>query len=61
MDYTFPTPPWYKRLPGVRHIRAMWFSYRCNRHYELWRQAGFIGGWSEQEVAYWSAILKGRA
>lgn len=61
MDYTFLLPAWPLRLPGVRHVRAALFAYRCNRHYEAWRQVGFFGGWSDEEVAYHQAIQEGRA
>ena len=51
-----------KRLPIVRHIRAMVFSYRCNRHYELMRAIGFpLGGWSEGEIQHWRDILEGKS
>ena len=48
-----------RRLPIIRHIRAAIFAYRCNRHYEKWRAAGFIGGWTEAEDRHWKAILRG--
>ena len=50
-----------KHWPIIRHIRAMLFCYRCNRHYDAWRSVGFIGGWTAEELAYWKAIKEGRA
>lgn len=53
---------WFKRLPVIRHIRAMAFCYRCNRHYDLMHQIGFpMGGWSAAEVEHWEAIKRGAA
>lgn len=53
---------WLKRLPLIRHIRAMIFCYRCNRHYDLMRASGFpLGGWSEGEMRHWQDIKVGRA
>jgi hypothetical protein len=51
-----------KRLPIIRHIRAMIFCYRCNRHYDIMRQSGFpLGGWSKGEIQHWEDIKEGRA
>lgn len=56
-----PKAIWPLRIWGIRHIRAMVLCYRINRHYDLWRSAGFIGGWSADEIAYWKDIKDGRA
>lgn len=49
------------RLWGIRHIRAAILCYRINRHYDAWIAAGFIGGWTREEIAHWQAIKEGRA
>ena len=51
----------FLRLWGVRHVRAMILCYKINRHYDAWAAAGFIGGWTSEEIAYWQAIKAGRA
>ena len=57
----WPVAPWLLRLPIIRHVRAMVFCYRCNRHYDFYRSIGMLGGWSEGEIAYWTAIKRGKA
>jgi len=49
-----------KRIWGISHIRAMIFCYNCNRHYELWRSLGALGGWTEQEHQHWQDIKDGK-
>jgi hypothetical protein len=51
-----------KRLPIIRHMRAMLFCYCCNRHYDLMRDCGFsLGGWNDAELQHWEDITAGRA
>jgi hypothetical protein len=57
----YPVASWPLRLPIIRHIRAMWFCYRCNRHYAFYQSIGMLGGWSEDEIGYWQAIKRGEA
>jgi len=57
----FPVAAWPLRLPIIRHIRAMVFCYRCNRHYAFYHSIGMLGGWSDAEIEYWTAIKRGKA
>lgn len=35
-------PSFLKRLPVIRHIRAMVTCYKINQHYHQWAQLGMI-------------------
>lgn len=50
-----------KRLWGIRHIRAALFCYRVNTYYDGWREAGFIAGWTKEEIEHWKAMKEGKA
>jgi hypothetical protein len=37
--WLMPSAPKWKRLPVVRHIRAMYHSWRVSRHQQMWTAA----------------------
>jgi hypothetical protein len=40
--WSMPPSPWWKRLPIIRHVRAMYNSYLVNRHNTFYRGIGLI-------------------
>jgi hypothetical protein len=53
--------PWPLRLPIIRRIRCVIFTYRVNRHYDFWLSMGMLGGWTKDELNWREAILRGEA
>jgi hypothetical protein len=47
------------RLPIIRHIRWLVYSYRVARHYEMWTKLGFLPVHVDQDVAVLDAIWRG--
>lgn len=42
-----PKAPRLLRLPIIRHFRALWLSYKIERHYAAWRGLGVRTGYDE--------------
>ena len=40
--WKMPCAPCWKRLPMIRHARALWNGYQVERHNQLWRSLGAI-------------------
>lgn len=40
--WRMPCAPRWKRLPIIRHARAMWARFQVNRHNAFWRSLGRI-------------------
>lgn len=40
--YEMPAAPWWKRLPVIRHIRALIAAYRVENHNRFYRALGMI-------------------
>jgi hypothetical protein len=47
------------RLPIIRHIRWLIYSWRVERHYEMWRQLGYLPVHIDQDVEVLNAIWRG--
>lgn len=48
-----------KRWPIIRHIRYFIAMYRVNRHYDYWRQVGYLPVHADQDYAVCDAIWRG--
>lgn len=57
--YKYLKRHWLLRLPIVRNVRAGWFGFNCDRHYQAWRSVFGMGQWSLEEVYFHRAILEG--
>jgi hypothetical protein len=55
----FPTAVWWKRLPIIRHIRAVWVSVQLARHYAFWETMGAIPWGAQKDYAIRDAIWRG--
>lgn len=56
-----PKAPLWKRLPIIRHIRALKMRIGMQMHYGAWFSLGFIGGPRTWEIAYLRAVQRGEA
>lgn len=54
-----PTAVWWKRLPIVRHARAVTLSFRLARHYSAWEEMGAIAWDADKDYAVRDAIWRG--
>jgi hypothetical protein len=54
-----PTAVWWKRLPVIRHIRAIHLSWCLARHYSFWESVGSIGYNAHLDYAVRDAIWRG--
>lgn len=50
---------WIFRLWGIRHVRAVWLTYRINRHYAAWGEVGALPVYAESDYAIVDRIWKG--
>jgi len=48
-----------KRLPIIRHVRALILFWRIERHYAMWRQIGAIGWHAERDYEHVRRIWRG--
>lgn len=56
-----PIAPLWKRLPIIRHIRALKMRIGMQMHYGAWFSLGFMGGPRTWEIAYLRAVSRGEA
>ena len=56
-----PIAPIWKRLPIIRHIRALKMRIGMQMHYGAWFSLGYIGGPRTWELAYLRAVQRGEA
>ena len=52
-----PPAPWWLRLWGVRHIRALGCAYRVARHQAIWGALGLLSSGYDEWVLF--AIARG--
>ena len=51
-----------KRLPGIRHLRWIWGTWRVIRHASAWGRIGIgTGEPAESDLQHLDAIWRGRA
>lgn len=50
--WVMPVSPWWKRLPIIRHVRAVYGSIMVSRHNSFWLSAGLIPTGYDQWVLH---------
>jgi hypothetical protein len=50
-----------KRWPVIRHIRALYWAWRAERHYRSWQKAGDFGHLAERDYQHARRIWWGEA
>lgn len=55
----YPAAPLWKRLPVIRHIRAIWLTRQINQHYALWAMMGSLPVNSDLDYAIRDAVWRG--
>lgn len=50
--WRMPPATWFRRMPLIRHIRAIRAFLRVEQHDDLWRAAGYIPTGYDQWVLY---------
>ena len=48
-----------KRLPIIRHLRWLIWSWRVEQHYAMWRHLGYLPVYREHDDAVLDAIWRG--
>lgn len=56
---SIPKAIWWKRLPLIRHIRAVWAKWQVDAHYEAWAMMGLLPVNSGFDYAVIEAIWRG--
>ena len=52
MGWEMPSAPWWKRLPVIRHIRAIYGLIKLEQHNRFWLRAGLIPTGYDEWVVY---------
>lgn len=47
LGYVMPQAPDWKRLPIIRHARAIWLKIQVERHYTKWAGIGIRTGYDD--------------
>lgn len=55
----FPAAPRWQRLPIIRHIRAIWFTWLIARHYEFYETLGYLPINADYDYEIRNAIWRG--
>lgn len=50
--WRMPYAPWWKRMPVVRHFRALWASVKVGRHEAFWLSIGMASSGYDHWVLY---------
>lgn len=45
--WSLPSSPWWKRLPIIRHVRALFLAYCVERHERAWSGIGIPTGYDQ--------------
>lgn len=56
---SYPAAIWWKRLPIIRHARAICLSVQLARHYAMWEAMGAIPWGAGKDYAVRDAIWRG--
>jgi len=56
---SIPAAVWWKRLPVIRHVRAIRLSVQLARHYSAWEAMGAIAWDAHKDYAVRDAIWRG--